>query len=206
MKLVLASANRKKVIELRTLLEPLGVELIGLDQFPHLPPVEETGDTFAANAAIKAIAAATGTGLWALADDSGLQVDALNGRPGVYSARYAGPGCTDADNNEKLLGELANVPDEQRGAGFVCHLAIADPTGAIRLSVDGRCRGRIISQRRGTHGFGYDPLFLVPEYHRTFAELSLTVKSQLSHRARAFAALTPKLRALIAANDDPISV
>lgn len=197
MKLVVASANRKKVVELKTLLEPLGIELLGLDQFPHLPPVAETGDTFAANAAIKAQAAALGTGLWALADDSGLQVDALNGRPGVYSARYAGPGSTDADNNSKLLGELVGVPVELRGAGFVCHLAVADPTGEIRLSVEGQCRGRIISEHRGTHGFGYDPLFLVPEYHRTFAELSLTVKSQLSHRARAFAALVPKLLPLL---------
>lgn len=196
--LVVASANRKKVIELKTLLEPLGIELLGLDQFPHLPPVDETGDTFAANAALKAIAAAQGTGIWALADDSGLQVDALQGRPGVYSARYAGPDCTDADNNAKLLAELANVPDERRGAAFVCHLAVADPTGAIRLSVEDRCRGRIISEGRGGQGFGYDPLFLIPEYHLTFAQLGLAVKSQLSHRARAFAMLVPRLLPLLA--------
>ncbi len=196
--LVVASGNRKKVVELRTLLEPLGFQLRGLDEFPGLPPVEETGTTFAANAALKAIAAAKGTGLWALADDSGLMVDALQGRPGVYSARYAGPGCSDADNNAKLLDELAGVPDEQRGAKFVCHLAMADPSGSVRLSVEGQCRGRIISDRRGTHGFGYDPLFLVPEFHRTFAELSLAVKSQLSHRARAFALLVPALQRLIA--------
>jgi len=196
--LVVASANRKKVIELKTLLEPLGIELLGLDQFPHLPPVEETGTTFAANAAIKATAAAQGTGLWALADDSGLEVDVLQGRPGVYSARYAGPGCTDADNNAKLLAELASVPDERRGAAFVCHLAVADPTGAIRLSVEDRCRGRIISEHRGGQGFGYDPLFLIPEYHLTFAELGLAVKSQLSHRARAFARLVPRLPPLLA--------
>lgn len=195
--LVVASANRKKVIELKTLLEPLGIELLGLDQFPHLPPVEETGTTFAANAAIKATAAAQGTGLWALADDSGLEVDALQGRPGVYSARYAGLGCTDADNNAKLLAELASVPDERRGAAFVCHLAVADPTGAIRLSVEDRCRGRIISEHRGGQGFGYDPLFLIPEYHLTFAELGLAVKSQLSHRARAFAKLVPRLLPLL---------
>ena len=197
-KLVLATGNRKKVVELSLILEPRGIELVGLDQFPHLPPVDETGDTFAANAALKAIATATGTNQWALADDSGLAVDALGGRPGVYSARYAGPNCTDADNNTKLLSELEGVPDDQRTAQFVCHLALSDPSGQIRVSVEARCRGRIIRQLRGAQGFGYDPLFLIPEYHKTFAELGLAVKAQLSHRSRALELLLPQLTTLLA--------
>lgn len=191
--LVLATGNRKKVIELRMILEPYGIELVGLDQYPHLPPVDETGDTFAANAALKAIAAAKGTGHWALADDSGLAVDALGGRPGVHSARYAGPGCTDADNNAKLFQEMNGIPNERRSAQFVCHLTLADPTGQVRVSVEAFCRGRIIHELRGNQGFGYDPLFLIPEYHQTFAELGLSVKAQLSHRSRALQLLLPQL-------------
>lgn len=190
---VLATRNAKKVREMSPLLVPHGFELLGLDQYPLAGDVEESGQTFAANSAIKAIHAARATGEWAIADDSGLMVDALGGRPGVYSARYAGPGCTDADNNSKLLAELSGIPEPQRGARFVCHLAVADPSGVVRLDVEAACRGRIISDRRGSQGFGYDPLFLVPEYHCTFGELSLLVKSQLSHRARAFQQLIPEL-------------
>lgn len=190
---VLATRNAKKVREMSPLLAPHGFELLGLDQYPNARPVEETGTTFAENAAIKARHAALATGEWAIADDSGLTVDALDGRPGVYSARYAGPGCTDADNNAKLLEELKDVPEDRRGAGFVCHLAVANPSGDICLNVECSCRGRIINDRRGVQGFGYDPLFLVPEYHCTFGELRLLVKSQLSHRARAFQRLIPEL-------------
>ncbi len=194
--LVLATRNAKKVHELGVLLEPQGFELLGLDQFPEAGPVEETGTTFAENAAIKAIAGARATGLWSIADDSGLMVDALGGRPGVYSARYAGPDCTDEDNNDRLLLDLDGIPTEKRGAQYACHLAVADPSGTVRLSVEAYCRGRIIEVRRGSEGFGYAPLFLLLEYHCTFGELSLLVKSQISHRARAFQMLMPPLKRL----------
>ena len=137
-------------------------------------------------------------GLWVLADDSGLAVDALGGAPGVYSARYAGEPSDDQANNRKLLEALATIPDEARGAAFLCHLALADPSGTVRLEATGACRGRIIRELRGPGGFGYDPLFLIPEYHKTFGELGALAKHQLSHRARAFARLRPELDRLIA--------
>jgi XTP/dITP diphosphohydrolase len=136
-----------------------------------------------------------------VADDSGLAVDALNGAPGVYSARYAGPQANDAQNNERLLSELCEVPDPRRGAAFICCLALADPAGRIRVQVEGRCRGRLLHEPRGQNGFGYDPLFWIAEYHQTFAELSLAVKSVLSHRARAFERIRPELARLIATGE-----
>lgn len=196
-RIVLASRNAKKAIEIARLLAPVGVEVLSLDQFPDAPAVEETGTTFADNAALKAGLTALATGEWALADDSGLMVDALNGEPGVYSARYAGEDATDADNNAKLLKSLTGVPGEKRTARFVCHLAIADPSGAIRASVEGDCRGQILTDDRGSQGFGYDPLFLIREYNKTFGQLSLLVKSQISHRARAFHQLISKLQPLL---------
>ena len=132
-----------------------------------------------------------------LADDSGLAVDALGRAPGVFSARYAGEHGDDEANNRKVLDALADVPDDRRGAAFVCALALADPSGTIRLEADGACRGRITRSPAGPDGFGYDPLFLIPEYHKTFGELSPLVKNQLSHRARAFAHLRPELDRLI---------
>jgi XTP/dITP diphosphohydrolase len=133
-----------------------------------------------------------------VADDSGLAVVALGGAPGVFSARYAGTHGDDEANNRKLLEALADEPDEGRGAAFVCALALADPSGQVRLEAAGSCRGRITRAPRGSFGFGYDPLFLIPEYHRTFGELSPLVKAQLSHRARAFAHLRPALDRLLA--------
>lgn len=191
--LVLASRNKKKAIEFAALLKPALIDLRELSEFPDLPEVEETGTTFAANAQLKASATARAIGQWALADDSGLQVDALAGEPGVYSARYAGVNCTDADNNQKLLQALNGVPAEKRGAQFVCNLALADPTGEIQLQVEDYCRGMIVEDFRGAHGFGYDPLFLIPEYGLTFGELGLAVKSCLSHRSRAFRKLLAQL-------------
>lgn len=196
-RIVLASRNAKKAIEISALLTPVGVEVLSLDQFPDAPTVAETGTTFAENAALKASQTAVATGEWALADDSGLIVDVLNGEPGVYSARYAGEDATDADNNQKLLKALADVPGPKRSARFCCHLAVADPDGTIRASVEGYCRGRIIDDDRGSQGFGYDPLFLVPEFHKTFGQLSLLVKSQISHRAKAFHQLIPELKPLL---------
>jgi XTP/dITP diphosphohydrolase len=194
--LVLASRNRKKQLEMAELLAPLQITVASVANFPDAPEVEETGSTFAENAALKASAVAAAIGRWTVADDSGLAVDALDGAPGVYSARYAGPDATDQDNNEKLLAQLQDTPDEQRGAQFICHLAVADPAGAICLAVAGRCRGRLLRETRGESGFGYDPLFWIPEYRKTFAQLSLTTKSVLSHRARAFHQLLPQLAKL----------
>ena len=196
--LVLASRNAKKAREIADLLSRLDIKVLDLSKFPDAPEVAETGTTFAENAALKASETALATAHWTLADDSGLEVDALQGAPGVYSARYAGPGCTDADNNEKLLQALNGLPKEKRGAQFVCNLAIADPTGTIRLQVQDHCRGRIIENLCGSDGFGYDPLFMIPEYHQTFGQLGLAVKSCLSHRARAFRRLIRELGSLTA--------
>ena len=195
--IVLASRNRKKLREMAEQLIPYRLELISAADLPDVPDVEEGAESFADNAALKAVAVARATGCWALGDDSGLAVDALDGAPGVISSRYAGPEATDRDNNRRLLEQLAGVPDARRSARFVCHLAVADPTGQIRLQTDGECRGRILDADRGGGGFGYDPLFLIPEYHRTFGELSPMVKSVLSHRARAFGRLLPRLVALL---------
>ena len=204
--LVLGTRNRKKGIELAELLAPpweanprlARLEVVALDAHPEVPDVVEDGDTFAANARKKASEVARALGRWALADDSGLAVDALGGAPGVYSARYAGEPSDDAANNRKLVEALDAVPDEARGAAFLCHLALADPTGEVRLEASGVCRGRIIRELRGLGGFGYDPLFQIREYHKTFAELGTMAKHQLSHRARAFATLRPGLDRLIA--------
>jgi XTP/dITP diphosphohydrolase len=194
---VLASRNRKKTGEMADLLAPLGIRLLCVADFPDIPELVEDGSTFAENAAKKATQTALALGHWAIGEDSGLMVDALQGRPGIYSARYSDPGATDERNNQKLQQELAGVPDERRGAGYVCSVALSDPTGAIRLTAEDRCRGRIISEPRGTNGFGYDPYFLIREYHQTFGELSGAVKQRLSHRARAFAKFIPELMRLL---------
>ena len=199
--LVLASRNRKKLREMSELCTGLDMRVVSAGDFPEAPEVEETGHTFAENAALKAVAVASATGHWTVADDSGLAVDALNGAPGVYSARYAGPQANDGQNNERLLSELREVPDPRRGAAFICCLALADPAGRIRVQVEGRCRGRLLHEPRGQNGFGYDPLFWIAEYHQTFAELSLAVKSVLSHRARAFERIRPELARLIATGE-----
>jgi XTP/dITP diphosphohydrolase len=199
--LVLASRNRKKSQEVAEILAPHGIGLVSIADFPEAGEVVEDGVTFAENAAKKATQPAIQTGRWVIGEDSGLMVDALGGRPGVYSARFSGlastdRGATDESNNRKLMEELAGVPLERRTAGYVCSIALADPTGAIRLTAEGRCRGLIITEPRGENGFGYDPYFLVREYHRTFGELSARVKHQISHRARALAEFIPGLLAL----------
>jgi XTP/dITP diphosphohydrolase len=199
--LVLGTANRKKGEELAHLLAPAGLELRTLADFPAAISVVEDGDTFATNAALKAAQQAQHLGRWILADDSGLAVDALGGGPGVYSARYAGPDASDQANNDKLLVELAAVPAPERTARFVCHICLSDPAGTIRAQSEASCRGRILFAPRGTSGFGYDPLFEIAEYHRSFGELSPRVKSQLSHRARAAVRLIPRLIELAAAGE-----
>jgi XTP/dITP diphosphohydrolase len=195
--LVLGTHNRKKRRELEYLLVPLGIELKTLEDFPNAVEVEETGDSFHANAALKATVQARHLGQWVLGEDSGLQVDALNGAPGIYSARFAGLGATDEANNRLLLEKLADLPPKQRRAWYHCHFTLSDPEGNERINCFGRCFGRILNQSRGQSGFGYDPLFEIPEYHQTFAELGDAVKSVLSHRARANREFVPQLFSLI---------
>lgn len=154
--------------------------------------IEETGDTFAANACLKASQVAQATGNWAIADDSGLQVDALNGAPGVYSARYS---KTDKERISRLLRELGDEPNRQ--AQFVCAVAIARPDGAIALQAEGICRGEILHAPRGTGGFGYDPIFYVPAHQMTFAEMTPELKREISHRGRAFQALLPQMQRML---------
>ena len=195
--LVLGTRNRHKVVELRELLTPHGIALQCLADFPAAAEVVEDGDTFQANAIKKAVEQAQLLHAWVLAEDSGLVVDALGGRPGVLSARYAGPACDDEANNDRLLLELADVPLERRTAHYVCHAALADPNGAVRAEAVGTCHGRIRLTRHGTGGFGYDPLFEVVEYHQTFGQLGPAVKAAISHRARAMRQILPRLPALL---------
>jgi XTP/dITP diphosphohydrolase len=202
-RLVLASRNRKKSAEIACLLAPHGIEVVSVSEYPDVPEIVEDGRTFAENAAKKAAETARIVGEWTLGEDSGLMVDALGGAPGIYSARYSGPGAasetqstTDERNNAKLVAELAGIPEDRRGAAYVCNAAVADPEGRLRLQVEAICRGRIVDEPRGTHGFGYDPHFLIPEYHRTFGELGPVVKQKLSHRARALERLIPQLLAV----------
>jgi len=196
--LVVGTRNRKKLGEILEILGDLGVELNDLTQWPSAPEVVEDGETFEANARKKASEVAVALGQWVLAEDSGLVVPALDGRPGVYSARYAGTQGDDEANNEKLIAELAVVSDERRGAYYICTAALSAPNGAIQAVTEGRCHGVMLRERRGEGGFGYDPLFLVPECHRTFGELSGRVKHALSHRAKALAYLRPSLRRSLA--------
>jgi XTP/dITP diphosphohydrolase len=195
--LVLGTRNRKKREEIVEILGDLGLEFGDLTQWPDLPEVIEDGATFEANARKKAAETAQPIQRWVLAEDSGLVVPALNGRPGVYSARYAGRQGDDAANNARLLAELAPFPDDRRAAYYVCTVALADPQGEVQAVAEGRCHGVIVRQERGQGGFGYDPLFLIPEYHHTFGELSPRVKHAISHRARALAKLRPALRRLL---------
>ena len=195
--LVIGTANRKKGRELAELFSPLGLEIKTLADFSAAIAVDETGTTFAENAALKATRQAAHLGHWILADDSGLAVDALGGAPGVASARFSGPSANDAANNRLLLEKLGASPLEKRAARFICRMALADVSGTVRAESEGVCCGRILFEPRGSQGFGYDPLFEVAEYHRTFAELGIAVKSCLSHRARAAHGLIPSLTALI---------
>lgn len=192
-KLVLATSNQGKIRELKAMLEAAGQtwEVLGLSDFPGYEAPEENGATFRENAALKAVAAAAYTGLPCLADDSGLCVDALEGRPGVRSARYAGEGHSDAANIQKLLQELREVPEEKRTAHFACALCLADPAGVL-FECEGRCQGRIARECRGDRGFGYDPVFLLPD-GRTMAELQPEEKNAISHRGRAYEQVLPRL-------------
>jgi len=192
--LVLATRNRNKVIELIALLGDLGIKIRTLDEFPDAPDVVEDGDTCEANAVKKARAIAESTGLPAVADDTGLEADALGGRPGVYAARYAGEDATYEDNCRKLLRELTGVPREQRTARFLTVAAIALPLDGIRVA-QGTLEGVIAEEASGTLGFGYDPVFLIPELGKTLAQLSADQKNTISHRAKAFAKMREMLSA-----------
>ena len=201
MRLVVATRNRGKLAELRSLLGAhRGLELLCLSDLPPLPEVVEDGDTFLANAQKKAREVALATRLPTLADDSGLLVDALEGAPGVHSARFAGEHASDDENNTRLLELLANVPTEDRRARFRCVLALATPDGTLGPHTEGECEGRIVREPRGAHGFGYDPLFEVEGLGRTMAELSSAEKDDLSHRAVATRRMKDELERWLASD------
>ena len=190
-RLVIGSRNKKKLKEMVALLGDLPLDLSDLTPYPDAPEVEETADTFVGNAILKATQLAPALGAWVIGEDSGLCVPALGGAPGVFSARYASTHGNDEANNDKLLREMAHLTGDARAAYYVSTAVLADPTGKVVASVEGRCHGVIVTERRGGGGFGYDPLFLVVEYGKTFGELPPEVKGQMSHRARAFEQLRP---------------
>jgi XTP/dITP diphosphohydrolase len=183
--LLIATTNQGKIVELRSLLDSLPLRLRSLAEFPDTEEVEETGSTFSDNAVLKARAYAVQTGLWTLADDSGLEVDALGGAPGVFSARYGGEGLNDGQRVERLLAELSLCDGQERSARFICVIAIADPRGQVANISTGRCEGQIAPSPRGTGGFGYDPVFIPDGFNQTFGELSSEIKQKISHRALA---------------------
>ncbi len=195
--LVLGTHNRKKGLELADQLAPLGVEVRTLAEFENNIEVVEDGDTFAANSEKKAIEQARHLSQWVIGEDSGISVDALDGAPGIYSARFSGENADDEANNDLLLEKLGDLPPERRTAYYTCYMTLADPSGQIRARSEGFCHGRIRFERAGRGGFGYDPLFEIVEYHRTFGELGPSVKRVLSHRARATALILPQIRKLL---------
>lgn len=200
-RLVLASRNTHKIVEMRRILTELGldIELVGTDEFPDLPDVEETGTSFVANALLKARVVCAYTGLPSIGDDSGLSVDALNGMPGIYSARWAGTHGKDVDNLNLLIAQLDHVPATRRGAAFHCAVAVATPEGDERI-VEGIVEGTLIGSPRGSNGFGYDPIFVPTGYEITTAEMNDEQKDAISHRGRALRAIAPVLLELLPAS------
>ena len=194
-KIVIATTNNHKLTEIAEILNDIPAELLSLQDFPEIPPIEETGSSFRENALIKAQTVFRHTGLITLADDSGLEVDALDGAPGIYSARYSGKEHDYAANNQKLLEKLQNIPRKDRGARFRCVTAIVGPES--EQVVQGIVQGSIINELRGSKGFGYDPLFVPQGFNRTFAELGEEVKNRISHRARAFRKAKDVLKSLL---------
>jgi len=196
--LILATNNKHKVAEITAILSGMPLTVVPVSQFPGIPEVVEDGETLEENAVKKARTIALATGQWSLADDTGLEVDFLDGAPGVYSARWAGPGCTYDDNNNKLTHALTGVSRERRTAQFRCVIALANPQGKT-WTVEGSIRGYIGEQAAGTNGFGYDPIFMVPEYGMSFAELSETIKNEISHRGKALQKAKPLISSLLCA-------
>ncbi len=195
-RIVLATGNTGKLAELQAMLAPMGIEVLAQSEF-NVPEAEETGLSFVENALIKARNAAIHTGLPAIADDSGLEVAALDGAPGIYSARYAGPSATDDENNQELLTNLAGLSAGERLARFVCTVVfLRHPQDPTPIICEGFWEGRILDAPRGSGGFGYDPLFLIPERNQTSAELPREVKNEISHRGRAMRLLKSRLDAL----------
>ncbi|MFO0816079.1 MAG: non-canonical purine NTP pyrophosphatase [Gemmatales bacterium] len=191
--LILGTRNKKKSREIIPLLADLPLNIVDVSQFPDVPEIAEEGRTFLANASAKAQGVARAARQWTLAEDSGLVVPALGGEPGVDSALYAGTHGDDAANNARLLQKIASIPEADRGAHYICVAVLCNPQGDIEAVTEGRCHGRIITDAQGSGGFGYDPHFLIPEYHRTFGELAPVVKAALSHRAKAITNLRPAL-------------
>lgn len=194
--IIVATKNKGKAKEFESMFLPLGFEVKTLLDYQEIDDIEETGTTFEENAKIKAEAVCKETGQVVIADDSGLMVDALEGAPGVYSARYAGLEKSDDANIDKVLSELEGVPDDERTARFYCALAVAIPSGRT-FTVHGTCEGTILHERRGTHGFGYDPIFFVKELGKTMAELEPQQKNQISHRAKALKHLEDSINSII---------
>ena len=192
--IVIASRNKGKIAEILQIFADLPFRLHSLADFPDAPEVEESGSTFAENARLKAVSAARHSKLWALADDSGLEVDALGGKPGIHSARYSG--SNDEKNNEKVLCELEDVPDAKRTGRFRAAMVLAGPEGKILAESEGAVEGLIARELRGSAGFGYDPLFLLPEFGQTMAELGLEIKNRISHRAVALRRLRERMMEL----------
>ena len=188
MKIVFATKNEGKVKEIKEMLKGMNIELISLNHYNHVPEISENGKSFFENAFKKAEMVSELTGETVLADDSGLQVDILKGEPGIYSARYAGDKATDEENNDKLLAKLRDVPPQKRSASFVCSLVLYKKDGSYD-SFEGIWDGQIIDERRGSNGFGYDPIFFVPELKLTAAQLPPAIKNKISHRGQAFAKL-----------------
>jgi len=201
--IVIASRNAGKIVEIRQIFAELPVRLTSLEDYPGAPAVREDGVSYADNARKKAVEIARATGRWALSDDSGLEVDALSGRPGVHSARYSGAKATDASNNEKLLMELEAVGEDRRTARYQAVVVVADETGKVVAEAGGSVEGLIGREFRGTAGFGYDPLFVVPEFGLTMAEIGLEIKNRISHRAEALIRLRETLEPLLRRLDLP---
>lgn len=192
--ILIATGNRGKLDEFGRSLADLSLNLLSLAEFPYVPEAVETGSTFAENARAKASFYSSATGLWSMADDSGLEVSSLNGAPGVYSARFAGEAASDAENYHKLLRVLKARPEGERVARFVCEIAVSDPSGGIRAAACGECPGRIAEEPLGSNGFGYDPVFIPDGYSKTFGELNREVKLVIGHRAKAIAKIKESLQ------------
>jgi XTP/dITP diphosphohydrolase len=193
---VLATSNAGKVREFQALFSDVSAEFLPLSEFPLAFDVEETGSSFAENAALKATVQAVRLKEWTIAEDSGICVDALDGEPGIYSARFGGPNATDEDNNRLLLERLGATPLHARTARYACAIAVSSPDGRIVATASGECRGRLGLEGSGDGGFGYDPLFEIVEYHRSVGQLGDAVKFAISHRARAARKILPSLRSI----------